>query len=430
VIIRPRAAAGALALALLVPVAAAAQQQRNPFSDLFGRAPERSGEFTAVQFRTNAGAQQSWSLDNSLASLDGQIPEGVSAGADAMLNADVMRDAAQLSAHGRYSYREYRKAPAFGAPAFDAGVQGSVRARTRLTLQGGAAFAHSPMYQLTWLEPEMSSPAADRSAILLLDNNTLAGNAGIISRYTNRSSIEVSATYRSTDFAFTPQNDFQAIGGSIMWRRQMTRDVAVKAGYSREDLRLRFESNDERFTNERVDVGIEYGRALAFARRTRFSFGTDTSMLREQTGEKRFQLNGFVMLDHHFRRTWQLQVAARRGTEFLPGFRTPVSTDHANGAIAGHLAKRVLLVLNADAGRGSSLFDPRKFTSYAGDAKVSFGITRHLGLFTQYMYTQYEMPADPLTLFLVGRNRRQSVSFGVETWMPIYEKVKVKSDSR
>jgi hypothetical protein len=432
VTIRSRAICGALALAVLVPAAAAAQS-RTPYSDLFGRAPQRTGkEFTAVQFRSTAGAQMGRTLESELTPPGAEIPEGLSAGGDAYLTAEHSSRRLQVDAHGRYSYQEYRQEPAFGAPAFDTGVRMEVRPRTRLAFQGGVNFARAPFYQLMWLQPDLTSPLppVDQSAILMLQNDSAEASAGVISRYSSRSSLELSALVKETDFALSPQRDFSSVGGTIMWRRQMSRDLSVHGGYGREEMRQALTLGENRFTNERIDVGVDYGKALSFARRTSFGFGTHTSFVRENEDPRRFRLNGHVTLDHRFARTWALQMSARRGTDFLPGFRAPVDTDNAHVALAGYLATRLLLNLNADGGQGTTVTDPRQFISYAGNAKLTFAMTRHLGMFTQYVYNHYQMPADPLTLFLVPRGARQAVSIGVETWVSILGKEKVTSDPR
>jgi len=435
--IRSRAICGALALAALVPSPAFAQPAapRNPFADLFGRAPQRTGrEFTAIQFRSTAGAQMGWTLENQFQPPDTVIPEGWAAGADALIVAEYVRDRAQIIGQGRYSYQEYRKEPSFGAPAFDAGLRINVRPVTRLSFQGGANVSRSPFFQLVWLAPPEQTgplPPIDRSAILLMQNDTVEASGGVISHYSRRSSLEFSAVARSTDFAYSPGRDFSSLGGTVQWRRQMSRDLSVHLGYGREQLRQHFEDGDTLFTNERLDIGVEYGKSFTFARRTSFGFGTETSLLRENDGPRRFRLNGHVTLVHKFARTWQTQVSAWRGTEFLPGFRVPVYTDHAHALLAGYLAKRLLLNLNADGGQGQGgLSDPRKVISYTGSAKVTLAMTRHLGMFGQYAYYRYQMPADPLTLFLVPAGARQAVSFGFETWISILDKEKVTSDPR
>lgn len=433
-IIRSRAWCGAAALALLVPAVAAAQPPRNPFADLFGRAPERTGrEFTAIQFRSTAGAQVGQTLEEQFQQPDTVIPDGLSGGADGTLSLDYVRDRVQIVGQGRYSYQEFRREPAFGAPAFDTGVRADFKPTTRLSFHGGGHFTRSPFFQLMWLGPDRPGVVSpmDRSAILLMKNDTVEGSGGFTSNYTKRSSIDVSGVARRTRFEFLPQHDYSSVGGRAQWKRQMTRDLAIRAGYGREQLRQQAPEGDLLFVNELVDIGVDYSKSLSFARRTSFSFGTETSLLRENDGPRRFRLNGNVLLEHRFQRSWIVQLSARRATEFLPGFRAPVLTEHANLAVAGYLVKRLLLNLSADGGQGEVGFnDPRKFVSYTGDAKLTFAVTRHLGVFTQYLYYHYQNPPEPQTLFLLPQVARQAVSVGIQTWISILDKEKVTRDPR
>jgi hypothetical protein len=433
VISRARVWCGAVALALLAPAVAAAQPPRNPFMELFGRAPERTGrEFTAVQFRTTAGTQFGDVLEEEFQTPGTVIPEGWSAGADGALTAEYMRDRVQVVGLGRYSYQEYRQEPAFGVPAFDAAVRADLKPTTRLTLHGGANFARSPFFQLVYLSAAQAGTMApiDRSAILMMRNETVGGSAGITSQYTRRSSLEITGDFRETNFELRPQYSFSAVGGRAQWKRQMTRDLALRAGYGRQQLRQRAPEGDLLFTNELLDIGIDYSKSLSLTRRTSLSFGTQTSMVRDQ-GSRHYRLNGHVRLEKRFQRTWETWLAARRGTDFLPGFRAPVLTEHATAAIEGYLAKRLILHVEANGGRGEVGFnDPRQFISYTGYGKLTFALTRHLGVFGQYGYYHYQNPPDALTLFVIPRGARQAVSFGVQSWISIYDKDKVTRDPR
>jgi hypothetical protein len=429
-----RAVAGALALALLVPVAAAAQPARNPFADLFGRTPERTGrEFTAVQFRSTVGAQVGQTLEAGLLELDSVIPEGLSARGDAMLSVEYMRDRVRFSGLGRYAYQEFRQPPAFGAPALNVGGRVDLKATTRLAFHGSGQYFRSPFFRSMWVTPDAAHPMApmDDLAILMLRNDTVQGSAGLASAYTKRSSISVTGTIRKTDFEAQTQAGFSSVGGRAEWRRQVTRDMALRAAYGRDELRSRAADGEVPYTQELVDIGIDYGHALSLARRTSFTFGTQTSILRDRERGRHFRLNGDIAFDHRFQRTWAAHLSARRGSDFLPGFRDPVLTDSARMSVDGFLATRLILKLDADAGRGEIGFDDgRQFMSYAGHAKLTFALMRNLGVFTQYTYYNYQSPPQRETLFLVPRGVRQAVSVGVETWISIYNKDRVPRDPR
>jgi hypothetical protein len=91
----------------------------------------------------------------------------------------------------------------------------------------------------------------------------------------------------------------------------------------------------------------------------------------------------------------------------------------------------VLFNANGEAGRGEvGIGDARRFISYNGDATLTFGITRHLGVFGQYLYYHYQMPPDALALVSAPRLSRQALSIGVRTWVSLIDKEKVPRDPR
>src|SRR4029078_8982766 len=124
----------------------------------------------------------------------------------------------------------------------------------------------------------------DRSALLLLENDSTEANVGITSNYTKRSSLEFDADARRTTFSNMPQNDFSSFGGRVRWKRQMRKDLAVHAGYGRDLMRQQYPEGPREFTNELVDVGVDYSRSFSLARRTTLAFSTETSMLSENHG--------------------------------------------------------------------------------------------------------------------------------------------------
>jgi hypothetical protein len=434
VIIRPRAWCGAVVFATLVPVVAAAQTPRNPFADLFGRGRDGSGEFTSVQVRTTAGAQIGQTLDSDFDRAD-EIPEGLAAGADVSLAAEYMRSRFQATGQGRYSYQEYRQEPAFGAPAFDTGGRMSYQATSRVSLQAGGHFARSPFFRLMWLRPEMfgtSSPNGDNAAILMLGNDSAVANAGMSVKLTKRSTVSAEGFTRQTTFDDASVDRFNSRGARGLFRHQISRSLALRAGYGREETRQAFASGgDERFVNEILDAGVDFSKSLSMGRRTTFAFATETSMVRENGGPRHFRLNGNVGLERRFLRTWVSRLSARRATEFMPGFRGPVFTESAHGSLDGYLTKRLLFNANGEGGRGEvGVGDAREFISYTGATSLTFAVTRHFGVFGQYSYAHYQMPPDPLALVTVPRFARQAVSVGVKTWVSIIDKEKVARDSR
>ena len=423
-----------MALAL-VPVVAGAQTARNPYADLFGRAPSQGGgEMTSVQVRSTAGAQIGQTLQ---ADFDQQnvVPEGVAAGADASMTAQIIRPRVQFVGQGRYSYQEFRQPPAFGAPGFDAGGRVNVSLTTRVSLQGGAQFVRSPFFSLMWMGPETfgapAPPVNNTSAMLMLSNDSAEVNGGLTAQIGKRTSFSALGFTRQTEFASSPQSDFSTVGGRAVLRHQLTRSLGVRAGYAREQLRAAPESGADNYVNEILDVGVDFAKGFSMGRRTMFVLATETSMVREDGGDRQFRLNGTVGFERRFLRTWITQLTARRATEFVPGFIGPVFTDHGTVSLAGYLTKRLLFNASGDGGRGAvGRTDGNQFISYTGNAALTFAVTRHFGVFGQYGYYRYQMPSDPLALVTVQHLSRQAVSIGVKTWISIIDKEQVPSDPR
>jgi hypothetical protein len=269
------------------------------------------------------------------------------------------------------------------------------------------------------------------SAILLLENDSVEANAGVVSQLTRRTNVTASAFTRETRFTSAPDHNFSSRGARGMWTRSLTRSLGLRAGYSREELRQTTGGVDERFINEVLDLGVDFAKAFTMGRRTTLSFSTETSMLRENGGHRRFRLNGNVGLERRFLRTWVAQVNARRATEFLPGFRGPVFTERGRVSLAGYLASRLLFEMHGEGTRGElGVGDQNEFVSYTGDSRLTLAVTRHLGVFAQYLYTHYQMPPDPQALVTVPQLSRQGVSVGVRTWVSLIDKKKVPRDPR
>ena len=448
----------------LVPVAAGAQTARNPFADLFGRAPSQDRpERTTVHVRTTAGVQFGKTLE---ADFDRQdiVPEGVAAGADATLAGEFVRNRVELVGQTRYSYQEFRKAPAFGAPAFDAAGRVRFDVTTRFSLHGGAQFIRSPFFRMLWLPPQVygdSFPtASDGTAILMTRNDTAQGEGGFTAELGRRTTLTAAASTRQTRFDGLPEHDFTTVGARSMLRREISRGFGVHAGYSREELRMRpvtplpgatipettiepatADSSNEIFLNEIIDVGVDFAKSFSMGRRTTFFFGTETSFVRQNDSGRQFRLNGNAAFERRFLRTWITQLSARRATEFVPGFRGPLFTERGTAQLAGYFTKRLLLNAGFEGGRGElgvgdigrgtlTPGEVRVFTTYSGNAALTFGLTRHFGVFGQYVYYNYQMPRDPRALVTVQHLSRQAVSFGVKTWISLIDKEQVPRDPR
>lgn len=433
-IIRARAACSAIALSLLVPVAAAAQGRPNPFADLFGRTPERSGgDLTRVDFRSTAGAQLAVVREHTADSGDG-VPDGLAARVDGELQLRHLGQRLQSEGHARYAYQEFRREPGFGAPGVDAGGQALVKATTKIQLEAGGQVVHGPFFHILPAMPEAFGEVApmggDPFIAYLIQNDSFQGHAGLTAEFTKRSSLSFSGRYMETRFATSPADNFSLRGFRGQWRRRMTRDFAVHLAYEQDELR-QGQAADGRFTNELFDVGIDFAKALPIAQRTTLWLSTETSALRANNGPRQFRLNGALELQHGFRRTWQSAIGVYRTTEFLPGFAAPLLSDRARVGVSGFLSKRFIFHGNAF-GQQSRIGLERhdRLMTYSGDARLTFAMTRHVGVFGQYVRYYYQLPLEADAIVRLPKLSRQTYMIGIQTWVPVFHKEQVTRDPR
>lgn len=430
-----------LALLLVIvcwsPAAAGAQGLAGPFGGLFGRTPERTNQdFTAIEFRSSVGSQ----YDDVL--LDAGLPaalgpkDGVSSGVNAGLDFDRRSDRLRLNAYGTATHQQYFRAPAFGATSYDLGGLGVARVATRLSLEGSGTYRRSPFFHLLPAAsgelplPEVLVPSnASANGARRLDNDTVEGTVGFTSPYTRRSTLSASVSRRATRFFNQPLNNFELWGAKGMWTRKMTRDVAARVGYGREEIQQSVAGG--RFIHEVIDVGLDLAREISLARRTAFNFTTQTSIVRESGGERRYRLNGGVGLTRGFQRTWAASVSATRNTEFLPGFLQPIFSDGVSATISGMLGDRLEWSSAVGASRGQIGYEAvDNFISYTGHSRLSAGLTRHLGVFAQYHYYHYSLPPGSTSVVLLPQMSRQGVSVGLSAFVPIFTREKAPRDPR
>ena len=424
-----------IAVLVLAPSLAAAQGLAGPFGGLFGRTPERTGqEFTALEFRSAVGGQYDAAIADDSRSPESVPQPGTTSGVNAGLTFERRGDRLRLRLNGIGANQQFYREPAFTATTYDTGALLAAQVATRLAIDATAGYRRSPFFHL----PVTSAVAVPLSAVLLpgdayaarrLDNETAEGMVGFTNAYTKHSTLTASVSRRTTRFFTESENNFGVWGVQGTWRRKLSRDLGAHVGYGREEVSQAVGAGQ--FVHETIDVGLDLAREMSLARRTGLTFNTQTSMVREAGGDRRYRLNGTIALTRGFRRTWAASLAANRNTEFLPGFLQPVFTDGVSGSLAGMLAKRIEWTSAVGASRGRIGFEaPEDFTSYFGQTRLSAGVTRYLGLHAEYVYYRYDLPPGANAVVLLPQLSRQSVSFGISAYVPIFTKVRAPRDPR
>jgi hypothetical protein len=422
-----------VAALLLLPTAAFAQGNPGPFGGLFGRTPERTGsEFTAIDFRNAFAAQYEDALRVDDAIPEDELPQsGYTSGVNTGLVFERASDRLLFKAHGGATYQEYYRQPVFGATSYDAGVMVRGKPATRLQVHGQAAFVRSPFFRLI----PASNPAdsvvvvpGDAFVARLLTHETYNVGGGFTSQYSKRSSLSVTAMQRETRFGGADPNTFSLVGMEARWNRQLNRSFGVHAGYGRERIR-QSALPDASFIYELIDVGIDFNRQLSLSRRTSLAFTTETAAVKRPLTGRRYRLNGHASLTKHFARTWRASAGVTRNTEFIPGFFEPLFTDAVNAMFSGMLSMRAEWQTTFSAGKGRFGFDnDGRYTTSHMTSRLNWALTRHLGIYGQYSVYYYKLPPTPTGFVLPNQLSRQAFAVGLNTWIPILNKVRAPRD--
>ena len=97
-----------------------------------------------------------------------------------------------------------------------------------------------------------------------LDHESAEARASFTSQYSKRSSLSAVVSSRETWFT-DPRNNYGAIGGGARWTRRLSRDVRLRLGYARDQIRTSSDTDDE-FVHELLDIGLDLSRQLRSVR--------------------------------------------------------------------------------------------------------------------------------------------------------------------
>lgn len=435
VVIGGRVAGVLLVVALLLPVPAAAQRPGGPFSGLFGRTPPRTGqEITRVEVRSSLGGQYD-SVIPAGAIGPGGIPTGAVAVATTGLGYERRRDRLDLRGKGQATYQQFFQESRNGAPTYDLAAAMEARPASRFSVNASAHAVRSPYFQVSLAAPmpipfmAMSVPGGP-DGTRRMTNDAFDGEAGFTSQFTKRSSLGATVIRRDLRFLEVPGRNYAGWGGRADLRRRLSRGAIFRASYTVEQARPQ-QLNAVLYTHEMVDVGVDADRELSITRHTSLAFYTQSSILREPGGPRRFRLNGGLTLGHDFRRTWHAAMLVNRDTELHPGFVAPLFSDGVTLTLGGMPTARTEFTVNAGARRGQVGFDgAQQMNTQTATARLSIGLTTRTAIYTQYTYYRFEVPAASTVVEMLPRQARQQLSIGVTLWLPVYSQVRAPRDPR
>lgn len=417
---------------------AAAQRAAGPFAGLLGNATDVDARHTLDVRGSLFGAWDDNLTDNNDPALDNRfLRSGAAAGGSASLTHARRSMRFQWQSSANTSLRLYGTDSSDRAATYNlqSGISTQLNQRVSLSANGGLTF--SPYYDFApGVDGRLSNSGAFGGgfnvATVAERNRATSGSAGLNFQISRRDSVGVSANAFRYEFLDQANSGIDSWSLGASWGRTLTRGLGVHAGFTRQEVSYE-RAGGSSVRGDNIDIGIDYNDTLVFAlsRRTALSFGTSTSAYR-WNNHTYFRLNGTAQLTRSFGRSGSASLGYERRTSFDPAFRDPVQEDGVNAGINNQLNRRTTWSGQVALQRGNIGFGSNTptFKSYNAGGGVQVAMTRYLGLFTDYSFYRYDVPAGSTVFTSLSRFSRHSITAGLSVWAPLIADKRSARDTR
>ena len=141
----------------------------------------------------------------------------------------------------------------------------------------------------------------------------------------------------------------------------------------------------------------------------------------KRNGDLQVRLTGSVDFLHEMGRTWSAEATYYRGMRFVQGVGQEIFTDTLQMGVNGLVTRRIHFGTGGSYSSGRNQQNVgRRYGTFAASARISYGLSRHVSLFTQYFYLNYVL--DNTVVVAAGTPRdlaRQGVRVGLALWAPL-----------
>ena len=428
------------------PETPGAAAQRRPYRGLFGGDGLSSAPHTLDLRGSLFGAYD----DNVFATVPGGVPVdprvrngGYYTGANAAANYAFQGDTTSITATGAAAFGYYRQFADPLVPSYNAGVGLSTALGARTRVHASQSIRYSPFLGFTLFpslpslvtsEIDVTTPTHDYASGAL-KGFTYGTTAELAYELSRRASFAGFYDLHRTEYN-VEQRDLAQQRAGVRFHQQLSGHAGLRLGYAYRTGRYGFAAERQPVRSHDLDVGIDYGRALSFSRRTVVSFGTGSSILMSdpaagQTGEligpnddqrTHFFVSGFATVNHEIGRTWAALGSYVRSIRFEQAFSQPLLTDAVSARLAGQINQR--LTANFNAGYSFGSVGPRAvangYDTFSAVAHLQAALSRHFAAYTQYVYYHYnfgygvQMPPG----FARGLDRN-GMRAGLTVWTPL-----------
>jgi hypothetical protein len=230
-------------------------------------------------------------------------------------------------------------------------------------------------------------------------NNTnmyMYATTGSITRsLTPRATLWVGGNYRYTHVVGSDPNyvDLTSYDAGSRFTYSMDRDVKLRLGYTYKEAQY---SQLLRPTEHDFELGVDYSRPLSATRKMIFAFGVGPRLAQgASVANPSAQTSGMAAdasMTYQMTRNWSTRGSYTRGLAFIDGLQAPVSTDAVTGLVTGFLGRRTDVWLSAASSVGhlQQTGTPAPISTYTGDARLRFALSRTLATYIEYLYYDYK----------------------------------------
>jgi hypothetical protein len=350
--------------------------------------------------------------------------------ASGTLNYSFNKSRLAFGASAGVSTRRYSESSEDLVTAYGGSIGGSFRFTERQSLTFSQAVNYQPylnMIQFPALfEPELGQ---DRLASLdavtaLTDYYSYNSTVGYTARLGRRDNFELGYSRRVDDFE-TENSDYTARGGHARYTHEVSRGLGLRVGYGYNEGRYPAAADARTLQWRTWDVGVDFARALSFSRRTELSFATGTSAVADNN-QTYYRFTGEARLNREIGRTWNATASYRRGVEFVAAFSEPFLSDGFSVGFGGMLNRRLQFGSAVGGALGSvGVGAEQNYDTYYASATLTYGVTRYMGLGTEYFFYRYRFDETVgLPSGMSRHSNRQGVRVYLSLWAPLIHRAR------
>ena len=315
------------------------------------------------------------------------------------------------------------------------GIGVSAQLARRTSLFVNQAVSYAPSYALLYgLFPGVAEPSVGKVDRPVGDYgvNTARSygfdsTATLTQGLSRRAMLSLNSTFRYTDFVGTAAgySDFRSYDAGGRFNYSVSRDAALRLGYTRRHAQY---AGTEGSVQHDLDIGIDYTRPWSRTRKTTVSVGMGSSLIHapivpNALPSARDEYRGWsadASLTHQMGRTWRTRAAFRRGLGFVDGLSGPAFTNALTVAADGFLGRRMDLLASGgySAGQWVLATNAPEFTTYTGDVRLRYAVTKMWAAYVEYLYYFYNFHHGvQLPTGISGGLERNGVRAGLTLWV-------------